>query len=186
MSFFVVPFIVPANGKKGEPGWQVSGFFYNCSCFLSSNRDNPLKTHHTINKQTPKDEVSDQEMQQVIADFLAMGYVENIVALFKQDQRYYSWTGVLLEDERFAVRLGVSVLFEYLVEEQPDAVVAAIPSLARRLEHASSLVRGEAASVLGIIGTPEAKHWLASHRQDPDPQVRAIIADILEDEQHSG
>jgi hypothetical protein len=46
-----------------------------------------------------------------------MGHVENIVAMFKQDPRYYAWTGNLLQDERFAVRLDVSVLFEYLARD---------------------------------------------------------------------
>ncbi|RUM42691.1 MAG: hypothetical protein DSY80_06765, partial [Desulfocapsa sp.] len=50
-------------------------------------------------------EVSDEELLKVIADFLEMGYVENIVAMFKQDQRYYDWVGDLIKDQRFAVRL---------------------------------------------------------------------------------
>ncbi len=123
--------------------------------------------------------VSDEELLQVIADFLDMGYVENIVAMFKQEPRYYQWTGRLLEDERFAVRLGVSVLFEYLVEVRPGDVNLAVPSLAEALKSELGRVRGEAASVLGIIGTSEALDHVRDMVNDPDPQVAEVARDIL-------
>jgi len=126
-----------------------------------------------------KNEVSDQELLQVIADFLAMGHVENIVAMFHQEPRYYSWTGRLLNDERYAVRLGVSVLFEHLLERCPEQLALAIPSLIAELDHAEPWVRGEAASVLGIIGTPEALAPLSSLLNDRSPQVVEIVNDIL-------
>ena len=37
--------------------------------------------------------VSNQELKKVIADFLDMGHVENIVAMFRHEPRYYAWTG---------------------------------------------------------------------------------------------
>ncbi len=127
-----------------------------------------------------KNEVSDQELLQVIADFLAMGHVENIVAMFHQEPRYYSWTGRLLTDERYAVRLGVSVLFEHLLERCPEQVPLAIPSLIAELDHEAPWVRGEAASVLATIGTPEALAPLPALLQDNSPQVVEIVQDILE------
>ena len=75
-----------------------------------------------IDQKEKATEVSDEELRKVIADFLEMGHVENIVAMFKQELLYYDWVGALLKDERFAVRLGISVLFEYLLEERPDEV----------------------------------------------------------------
>ncbi len=124
--------------------------------------------------------VSDAELLQVMADFLNMGHVENIVAMYRQDNRYYDWTGDLLTDERFAVRLGVSVLFEYLVEEDPDNVALAVPSLTRQLGNEKSWVRGEAASVLGIIGSPEALARVETMLDDPDDQVVEVARDILQ------
>ena len=124
--------------------------------------------------------VSDAELLQVMADFLNMGHVENIVAMYRQDNRYYDWTGDLLADERFAVRLGVSVLFEYLVEEDPDNVALAVPSLTRQLGNEKSWVRGEAASVLGIIGSPEALARVETMLDDPDDQVVEVARDILQ------
>ena len=124
--------------------------------------------------------VSDAELLQVMADFLNMGHVENIVAMYRQDNRYYDWTGDLLADERFAVRLGVSVLFEYLVEEDPDNVALAVPSLTRQLGNEKSWIRGEAASVLGIIGSPEALARVETMLDDPDDQVVEVARDILQ------
>ena len=48
-------------------------------------------------------DVSDAELLSVIKDFLEMGHVDNIVAMFDRDPRYFKWTGDILQDERFAV-----------------------------------------------------------------------------------
>lgn len=133
----------------------------------------------SINHQKKTAEVSDEELLKVIADFLEMGHVENIVEMFKQDCRYYQWVGQLLTDERFAVRLGVSVLFEYLIEERPGDVELALPSLTGVLAHEMPWVRGEAISVLSIIGTRPATAIIQTMQKDPDPQVAAVVQDIL-------
>ncbi|HEB69112.1 MAG TPA: HEAT repeat domain-containing protein [Desulfobulbus sp.] len=125
--------------------------------------------------------VSDEELLAVMADFLEMGHVENIVAMYKQEPRYYQWTGKLLTDERFVVRLGISVLFEYLVEQRPAEVRLAIPSLRKQLENPDSLIRGEAVNVLGIIGTPDALALVEKMVQDPDSQVVEVARDILKE-----
>lgn len=123
--------------------------------------------------------VSDEALLQVIADFLAMGHVDNIVAMFRQEPRYFAWTGRLLTDERFAVRLGVSVLFEHLAGLCPELLPLAVPGLAEHLGHPVEWVRGEAASVLAIVGTEAALAALPPLLDDPSPQVREIVRDIL-------
>ncbi len=130
-------------------------------------------------EQTTNRTVSDEELLAVMADFLEMGHVENIVAMYKQEPRYYEWTGRLLTDERFAVRLGISVLFEYLVEQRPDDVRLAIPSLTEQLENTKSWVRGEAVNVLGIIGSEDALVQVEKMVEDPDSQVAEVARDIL-------
>ncbi|MEN8142915.1 MAG: hypothetical protein ABFQ82_04890 [Thermodesulfobacteriota bacterium] len=59
---------------------------------------------------------SDEELQEVIGDFLEKGLAENIVAMFKKEPELHRLTGDLLKDERFMVRMGVAVLYERLVE----------------------------------------------------------------------
>jgi hypothetical protein len=128
----------------------------------------------------PRNEVSDQELKKVIADFLDQGHVENIVAMFRREPKYYEWTGELLSDQRFNVRLGVSVLFEELQEIHPDMLPLAIPSLVKLLDAEEPLIRGEAVSILGIIGTKEAIAQIHYLYNDPNPQVREMVQLVLE------
>lgn len=121
----------------------------------------------------------DIDIVQVICDFLELGHVENIVAMFKQDKSLYGLTGDLLRDERFTVRLGAAVLFEELASIRPRETTRAIPSLLPLLQEQNPILRGEAATILGIIGTDDAMAHLEKLKNDPDPQVREIITDIL-------
>jgi len=126
-------------------------------------------------------DVSDTELKKVIADFLEMGHVENIVAMFRREPAYYSWTGEILDDERFAVRVGVSVLFEELKCIQPEKLSLAIPSLVRLLASESPTMRGEAIGILGLIGTDEAIGHIQNMQEDPSPQVREMVDMVLEE-----
>ncbi len=127
----------------------------------------------------PPNEVSDQELKKVIADFLDQGHVENIVAMFRREPDYYAWTGEILSDERFSVRLGVSVLFEELQILQPNRLPLAIPSLVKLLDSEQPLLRGEAISLLGIIGTDQAMAEIRRLASDPNPQVREMVQLVL-------
>jgi hypothetical protein len=126
-------------------------------------------------------EVSDTELKKVIGDFLEMGYVDNIVSMFRKEPQYFDWTGELLQDERFNVRLGLTILFEELSSIEPRLLTRAVPSLATTLTSESPLIRGEAIGILGIIGTSEAKRLITQMKDDPSPQVREMVALSLED-----
>ncbi len=119
------------------------------------------------------------DLLKIISDFLELGHVENIVAMFKQDKDLYKLTGELVRDERFTVRLGTAVLFEELAAIRPEDMPLAIPFLLPLLQGKNPLLRGEAATILGIINTPAALQQLNTLADDPDPQVREIITDIL-------
>jgi hypothetical protein len=82
------------------------------------------------------------DIVKVIGDFLELGHVENIVAMFKQDTGLYDHTGSLLRDERFTVRLGTAVLFEELALIRPDEISLAIPSLLPPSRGAKSFTEG--------------------------------------------
>lgn len=134
-----------------------------------------------IQNHSKGDQVSDAQMIQVIADFLDQGLVANIVALFKAEPRYYALVGEILKDERFAVRLGVSVLFEELKEERPQEVGLVLPGLIPLLDPSTpAYVRGEAVSIIGMVGTEEALALLRPLCQDADPQVSEIARDYLD------
>jgi HEAT repeat protein len=123
--------------------------------------------------------VSDEELKRVIADFLDQGHVENIVAMFRREPGYYNWTGDILRDERFSVRLGISVLFEELQQIQPEKLALAIPSLTELLAADEPLLRGEAVSLLGIIGNKAALALVRQRADDPDPRVREMVQLVL-------
>jgi HEAT repeat protein len=72
------------------------------------------------------------------------------------------------------------VLFEHLAVVCPDHLPLAIPSLGDQLNNPIDWVRGEAASVLGIIGTEEARALIRPLLRDPSPQIVEIVHDILE------
>ena len=125
------------------------------------------------------EEVSDTELLSVIKDFLEMGHVENIAAMFQQEPRYLEWTGAVLDDERFNVRLGVSVLFEELQARRCMHLERAVASLKQLLDSDQPLLRGEALSVLAIINGPDLRLIAENMLDDPDPQIREIAADIV-------
>ncbi len=122
---------------------------------------------------------SDEELIKVISDFLEQGLAENIVAMFRKEPEHHRLTGDLLKDERFMVRMGVAVLYEELAVIKPDDIARAIPSLKPLLEDKTDYIRGEACNLLGIINTPESLALLKNMADDPDPQVREIVADFL-------
>ena len=125
------------------------------------------------------DDISQKELIKVITDFIEMGHVENIVAMFKHDSSLYSLTGELIQDERFMVRMGVAVLFEELAADVEQELDLAVPSLEALLTHETPYVRGEAVNLLAIINTPNSLSLLDGMKDDPDPQVAEIIADVL-------
>ena len=127
--------------------------------------------------------VSDEETRRTIADFLEMGYAENIVAMFRQDENLYDWTGLLLNDDRFMVRMGLVVVFEELAKtEGPAKTARAIDALVPLLSRDTpSYVRGEAVTILGLIGSEEAMGHIRGLLDDPDKQVREIVTDLLRD-----
>lgn len=128
-----------------------------------------------------KEQVSDRDLKKVIADFLEMGHADTIFEMFKQDVRYYDWVGELLDDERFNVRLGISVLFEELKIHCPADIYLAVPSLCKAFHESPPHVRGEAINVLGIIGNSDAIDCIRKALHDDSPQVQEVAKDVLEE-----
>ena len=122
---------------------------------------------------------NDDELLKVIGDFLEKGLAENIVAMFKKEPELHRLTGELLKDERFMVRMGVAVLYEELAVMRPTEIGLAVPGLRPLLADETAYVRGEACNLLGIINNDETRQLLAAMADDPDPQVREIVADFL-------
>ncbi len=130
--------------------------------------------------------VTDDELLQVIKDFLNMGHVDNIVAMFHRGACPFDWTGAILDDERLTVRLGVAVVFEELQRRRAKRMGSAISSLMPLLASEHAYLRGDAITVLGFIATPEAFELIRAQSDDPHPLVREIVADILTEQLDRG
>ena len=124
---------------------------------------------------------SDKEMVTVISDFLEQGLADNIISMFKVESTYYHLIGEVLKDERFAVRMGVLLVFEELVAAGVKDVVLAVPYMQELLSpETPAYIRGEAVTILGVIGTDECLSLLAPLVHDDDPQVAEIARDYIE------
>lgn len=120
------------------------------------------------------------DMHSIIADFLDMGLVENMVSLCKQEPEQIAVSAALVGDERLRVRLGLAVLFEELQGCCADDLTRAVPVLMRYCSHAEPWARGDPASLLASINSPEVLPVLQSMQNDPSPQVAALIRDLLQ------
>ena len=146
---------------------------------ISSSGASSLPAKLQIDTAGKMSDISDAELLRTIGEFIELGHVENIVAMFKQEPDYYRFTGELLRDERFIVRMGVVILFEELAAVRLDDIRLAIPFLLPLLTEEAAYIRGEAVTVLGIIGTDEALRAIKPLLNDPESQIAELTRDIF-------
>jgi len=124
--------------------------------------------------------MQDGEMRAMLIDYMEKGFLDNIIAMFKQDQSLNRFIADLIGDEQIRVRLGGTALVEELVREHREGLSLAVPGLIALLKAGSPTIRGDAASVLGIIGDRSAQAALeACSRDDLHPGVRAAAGEAL-------
>lgn len=119
-------------------------------------------------------------MEKMIADYMENGFLENIIAMFRQDKSLYPLIGGLLEDERSRVRIGATALVETLAAEAPDNLPAALPGITACLKNTNPTIRGDAANVLGIIRHKDALPFLSEAADDKNEMVREIVKESIE------
>jgi HEAT repeat protein len=125
--------------------------------------------------------MNDIEMQAMLIEYMGNGFLENIIALLKLDNSLYRFIPDLLGDDNLRVRLGATALVEELVAEHRVELTAAVPGTIELLNHESPNIRGDAASVLGIIRDASAINALQRCLHDDHPGVREIARDALEE-----
>ena len=125
--------------------------------------------------------MNDIEMRAMLIEYMGNGFLENIIALLKQDNSLYRFIPDLLGDDNLRVRLGATALVEELVIEHREELTAAVPGTIELLKHESPNIRGDAASVLGIIKDASAINALQRCLHDDHPGVREIARDALEE-----
>jgi HEAT repeat protein len=121
----------------------------------------------------------DTDMRAMLIEYMGNGFLENIILLLTQDSTLYRFIPDLLGDDNLRVRLGATALVEELVADHRDELRAAVPGIIKLLKHENPTIRGDAASVLGIIKDASAMEALQLCLQDAHPGVREIAEDAL-------
>jgi HEAT repeat protein len=121
-------------------------------------------------------------MKAMLIEYMGKGFLENIIALFKEDSSLYRFIADMLGDENLRVRLGATALVEELAAEHQEELQSAVPGIIALLQHENPTVRGDAASVLGIIRNPSAVSALRACLHDIHPGVREVARDALLEE----
>lgn len=116
----------------------------------------------------------------MIADYMENGFLENIIALFKQEKELYAHVGTLIQDRRARVRIGITALMEELSKTDAGNIRRAVPYILPLLGHSEAVVRGDAANLLGIVGDETAIPALTEALSDEHPDVRVLAQEALE------
>ncbi len=124
--------------------------------------------------------MNDTEMRAMLIEYMGNGFLDNIIAMFKHDSSLYRFIPDLLGDDNLRVRLGATALVEELVVEHREELTAAVPGTVGLLKHENPTIRGDAASVLGIIKDASAIDALRICLNDGHPGVREAARDALD------
>lgn len=125
--------------------------------------------------------MNDNEMRSMLIDYMGRGFLDNIIAMFRQDASLYRFIADMLGDDNIRVRLGATALVEVLAEERRDDIRAAVPAIIALLGHDNPTIRGDAAFVLGIIGDRGAREALQACLKDGHAGVREAAREALEE-----
>jgi hypothetical protein len=123
--------------------------------------------------------MNDTEMRAMLIEYMEKGFLENIIAMIRQDSSLYRFIPDMLGDEHLRVRLGATALVEELVGGHAAELRAAVPGVIGLLKHENPTIRGDAASVLGIMKDPSSRDALRACLHDSHPGVREIAQDAL-------
>ncbi len=125
--------------------------------------------------------MQDYEMKAMLIDYMGKGFLDNIIALFRQDPAVYRYLADMLGDDNIRVRLGATALVEELVRDHRSELQSAVPGVVALLRHENPTIRGDAASVLGIIKDKGSAGALRECLDDSHPGVREAARDALEE-----
>ena len=120
-------------------------------------------------------------MKAMLIEYMGKGFLDNIIAMFRQDGSLFRFVADMLGAADLRVRLGTVALVEELAAERGSELRAAVPGLIELLKHDNPTIRGDAASVLGTIKDRSARAALEACLQDSQPGVRDAARDALAD-----
>ena len=121
------------------------------------------------------------DLKSMIADYMEKGFLENIIDMFRHDNKLYSLIGDLIQDKRVRVRIGITALMEQLGTLDSRNISMALQNILPLVSHENPVVRGDASNLLGIIGDKEADPFLEKALSDKNPDVRLIAREAIDD-----
>jgi len=119
------------------------------------------------------------DLEQMIADYMENGFLDNIIDMFRHDNSLYDLIGTLIQDERVRVRIGITALMEELKRLDPANIIRAQKNLLPLLDHAVAVVRGDAANLIGIIGDRGSLPFLEQCLLDVHEGVRIVAREAI-------
>jgi HEAT repeat protein len=119
------------------------------------------------------------DLEQMIADYMENGFLDNIIDMFRHDNSLYDLIGTLIQDERVRVRVGITALMEELKKLDPANIIRAQKNLLPLLDHAVAVVRGDAANLIGIIGDRGSLPFLELCLLDVHEGVRMVAREAI-------
>jgi HEAT repeat protein len=124
--------------------------------------------------------MEENEMRAMLIEYMEKGFLDNIIALFKQDRSLYRFVADMVGDGQLRVRLGATALVEELAGGHGEGFDEAVPGLIALLKHENPTIRGDAVSVLGTIKARAARAAIEACLTDTHPGVREAAAEALE------
>lgn len=122
----------------------------------------------------------EEDLRTMILDYMEKGFLDNIIDMFKHDEKLYPLIIDMIKDERIRVRLGASALVEELSKTSKEAFIDILPQISELLNDPSALIRGDAAYLLGIIGLKGSLPNLDKALKDEDENVRNIAFEAIQ------
>jgi len=119
------------------------------------------------------------DLEQMIADYMENGFLDNIIDMFRHDNSLYDLIGTLIQDDRVRVRIGITALMEELKRLDPANIIRAQKNLLPLLDHAVAVVRGDAANLIGIIGDRGSLPFLEQCLLDVHEGVRIVAREAI-------
>jgi HEAT repeat protein len=115
------------------------------------------------------------------AIWLLEGQLKNVIAVVAQFPKALADLLPILAnpEANMNVRFGASAVLERYAGQ--PALQALVPALGLLAGHGDHRVRADACHILGLSAAPEAIKYLEARRDDPDAEVREIVAEALED-----
>ncbi len=123
----------------------------------------------------------DNGLKTMILDYMQKGFLDNIIDMFRHDEKLYPLIVDMIKDERMRVRLGAAALVEELVKTSNEPFADVLPAISALLKDPSPMTRGDAAYLLGIIRLEAAISVLLEACNDEDEDVRNIALDAVQE-----